>query len=366
MINIGRGSIINCDKLERIEDSVEVAPRDHLKHGDLLLNTRNSLDLVGKVALWRSETQGAAFNNNLMRIEFKPSAGLLNEYANLWFNSYDGIRQLRRIAIGTTSVAAIYWRDLASLMICIPPQHEQRKIADILTTWDEALTQLDALIEAQERRKKALMQQLLRGRRRLMGFSKPWMKAKLGTLFKERIEQGRGDLPLLSITADRGIVPREDVAKRDSSSEDKSKYLRIVPGDIGYNTMRMWQGVSALSALEGIVSPAYTICKPTDQIDGRFAAHFLKFHHTVHLFHRYSQGLVDDTLNLKFPSFAVIEVSIPRDLEEQRQIATILDTADQQLTLLRTQSTALDQQKRGLMQRLLTGKLRVKTHQQTS
>lgn len=249
---------------------------------------------------------------------------------------------------------------IESFEFALPPLPEQRKIADILTTWDEALTQLDALIEAQERRKKALMQQLLTGRRRLRGLTKPWISAKLGTLFKERVEQGRIELPLLSITADRGIVPREDVAKRDSSSEDKSKYLRIVPGDVGYNTMRMWQGVSALSSLEGIVSPAYTICTPTERIDGRFAAHFFKLRHTVHLFHRYSQGLVDDTLNLKFPNFAVIEVTVPSDLEEQRQIAAALDTADRQLTLLRTQRTALDQQKRGLMQRLLTGKLRVK------
>lgn len=243
--------------------------------------------------------------------------------------------------------------------ILLPSLSEQRKIADVLTTWDEALEKLEALIAAQERRKKALMQQLLTGRRRLKGFAKPWKTAKLGTLFNERVEQNQTQLPLLSITADRGIVPREDVAKRDSSSDDKSKYLRIAPGDIGYNTMRMWQGVSALSALEGIVSPAYTICTPTEKIDGRFAAHFFKYRHTVHLFHRYSQGLVDDTLNLKFPSFAVIEVTIPSDAEEQRQIAAILNTADQQLTLLRNQRAALDQQKRGLMQRLLTGKIRV-------
>lgn len=249
---------------------------------------------------------------------------------------------------------------LEQLPIALPPLPEQQKIADILGTWDEALEKLDALIEAQERRKQALMQQLLTGRRRLKGFSKPWLIAKLGTLFKERVEQGRSDLPLLSITADRGIVRREDIAKRDSSSEDKSKYLRIAPGDIGYNTMRMWQGVSALSAFEGIVSPAYTICRPTERIDGRFASHFFKLRHTVHLFHRYSQGLVDDTLNLKFPSFAVIEVTIPTDLDEQRQIAALLDTADQQLTLLREQRTAFDQQKRGLMQRLLTGKIRIK------
>jgi type I restriction enzyme S subunit len=69
--------------------------------------------------------------------------------------------------------------------------------------------------------------------------------------------------------------------------------------------------------------------------------------------------LVDDTLNLKFPNFAVIEVTIPSDIEEQRKIAAILDTSDQELTILRTQRKALNQQKRGLMQRLLTGKIRV-------
>jgi len=276
------------------------------------------------------------------------------------FKSHHGLFRFQSFSHGITDDRLrLYFDDFASIPVQSPPLPEQRKIADILTTCDEALEKLDAFIVAQERRKKALMQQLLTGRRRLKGFSEPWTTAKLGTVFKERVEQNQTGLPLLSITADRGIVPREDVAKRDSSSEDKSKYLRIAPGDIGYNTMRMWQGVSALSTLEGIVSPAYTICTPTSRIDGRFVAHFFKCQHTVHLFHRYSQGLVDDTLNLKFPSFSAIEVTIPSDLEEQRQIAAILDTADQQLTLLRSQRNALDQQKRGLMQRLLTGKIRV-------
>jgi type I restriction enzyme S subunit len=249
---------------------------------------------------------------------------------------------------------------IGSVPVMLPPLPEQQKIAEILGKWDEALEKLNALISAKERRKKALMQQLLTGKKRVKGCSEPWVNCKLGQLFNDRVEQGRCDLPLLSITANRGVVPRGDLAKRDTSSEDKSKYLRIVPGDIGYNTMRMWQGVSALSSMEGIVSPAYTVCTPTELIDGRFAAHFLKLPHTIHLLHRYSQGLVDDTLNLKFPSFAVIEVTIPSDLKEQRVITEILDCCDEELRLLRTERDGLDQQKRGLMQRLLTGKVRVK------
>jgi type I restriction enzyme S subunit len=240
-----------------------------------------------------------------------------------------------------------------------PPLPEQRKIADILGAWDEALEKLDALIAAKDRRKKAVMQQLLTGKRRLPRHRKPWNRSKLGALFTERAEMGRPDLPLLSITADRGVIRRDGTGKRDTSSDDKSRYLRIEPGDIGYNTMRMWQGVSALSTMEGIVSPAYTICIPGERIVGRFAAHFFKLPHTISLFHRHSQGLVDDTLNLKFPNFAVIEVLVPSDPAEQTAIANILDAADAELRLLRRQRTAIDQQKRGLMQRLLTGQLRV-------
>ena len=237
---------------------------------------------------------------------------------------------IRRLA-GTQAVPIISKGEFEDFPATLPPLPEQQKIADILGTWDEALEKLDALIAAKARRKQALMQQLLTGHRRLPGFSKPWVKSKLGELFLNRTENNRLDLPLLSITADQGVVSRDSLTKRDTSSEDKSKYLRIAPGDIGYNTMRMWQGVSALSSLEGIVSPAYTILTPTDRIDGKFAAHFFKLPHTISFFHRYSQGLVDDTLNLKFPAFAVIEVTVPTDVSEQRAIAAVLDTADAEL-----------------------------------
>lgn len=359
MSNIRDGKVI-VEGADRLKVDEKTLDEYALKDGDLVFNRTNSLDLVGKTGVFRGDEK-VVFASYLVRFQLHDNKAD-SRFIAAWFASAGAAHRLRCLATPGVSQSNINPTTLRlSMHVPCPPLPEQRKIADILTTWDEALEKLDALIEAQERHKQALMQQLLTGRRRLKGFSKPWLTAKLGTLFKERVEQGRSDLPLLSITADRGIVRREDIAKRDSSSEDKSRYLRIAPGDIGYNTMRMWQGVSALSAFEGIVSPAYTICRPTERIDGRFASHFFKLRHTVHLFHRYSQGLVDDTLNLKFPSFAVIEVTIPTDLDEQRQIAALLDTADQQLTLLRKQRTSLDQQKRGLMQKLLTGKIRVKT-----
>jgi type I restriction enzyme S subunit len=150
-----------------------------------------------------------------------------------------------------------------------------------------------------------------------------WECVTLGSIFAERIETGFTDLPLLAVTGERGIVLRDSLERRDSSSEDKSAYLRVCPGDIAYNTMRMWQGVSGLSPYEGIVSPAYTVCRPLKGLVPAFAPYLLKHPANIRLFHRHSQGLVDDTLNLKFPHFARLHVALPTESEQSR-IAEIL------------------------------------------
>jgi len=242
----------------------------------------------------------------------------------------------------------------------LPPLPEQQKIAQILSTWDKAIEKLEALIAAKQKRKKALMQQLLTGKKRFAGFDREWKDFHLSELFKDRKETGYVDLNLLSITREKGVISRDEVERKDTSNDNKSKYLRICPGDIGYNTMRMWQGVSSLSALEGIVSPAYTICVPKNNIDGKFAAYLFKTTPIVHLFQRYSQGLTSDTWNLKFHHFGEIKVSIPVDIKEQQKIASVLSAADTEIETHQNQLSALKQQKKGLMQQLLTGKKRVK------
>lgn len=179
-----------------------------------------------------------------------------------------------------------------------------------------------------------------------------WKLTKLGTVLKERREQGRLDLPLLSITAGQGIVHRDTLEKRDTSNSDKSKYLRIAAGDIGYNTMRMWQGVSAISRFEGIVSPAYTICVPTEDIFIQYMKHLFKYPVMINVFARYSQGMVDDTLSLKYDTFAKIEVPLP-NLETQQRIANILDAADEAVQASAELVAQLETFKRGTMQELL-------------
>lgn len=248
---------------------------------------------------------------------------------------------------------------LRPLAVMVPPFSEQQLIGKIFTYWDHSIDLTERLIVAKQERRKWLMQQLLTVKKRLPGFDKAWQTVHLGDVFANRVETNRTDLPLVAITGSGGVVSRDELNRRDTSSEDKSKYLRICPGDIGYNTMRMWQGVCGFSQLEGIVSPAYTIVTPKSSVDGEFMALLFKSLPIIHLFHRHSQGLVDDTLNLKWNHFSEIKVTVP-DKAEQQAIAAVFRTADRELDLLRSQLSALQKQKKGLMQQLLTGKVRVK------
>ncbi|MCE5322424.1 restriction endonuclease subunit S [bacterium] len=242
----------------------------------------------------------------------------------------------------------------------LPPVKEQHIISKILSAAELSIDQITRLIEAKNILKKGLMQQLLTGKKRFREFDgQDWTEYKLGKIFKERVEIGREDLPLLSVTADNGVVDRDDLIKRDTSSSDKSKYKRVAPGDIAYNTMRMWQGRSALSDKDGIVSPAYTVCVPQEEVDGQFAEHLFRIPEIIYKFRRYSQGLVDDTLNLKYPAFAEIKLAFPCK-QEQCRIANVLNSISKEINLLERQQEALKQQKKGLMQKLLTGQVRVK------
>ena len=178
-----------------------------------------------------------------------------------------------------------------------------------------------------------------------------WEEKSLGELFSERQESGLSGLPLLSLMDKEGVVPQVESNRKNNSSNDKSKYLRIVPGDIVYNTMRMWEGRSALAGLEGLVSPAYTVCEPEPGVNSLFFSYYFKLPSLIEQFRRYSQGLVKDTLNLKYPAFASISTSVP-SLPEQQRIASCLSSLDELITAQARKVDALKTYKKGLMQQL--------------
>ncbi len=289
----------------------------------------------------------------------RPDPGkVVPEYLAQLTNSEQGRRQ---VFSGQSGLAQKHLNvsSYSKMTFALPPVQEQRRIVEILSTWDQAIATTERLLGNCEEQKLGLMQGLLTGKLRLNGYGEGWKEHLLGKLFTERVESNRDDLPLLSITREQGVILRDDVGRKDTSNEDKSKYLRICPGDIGYNTMRMWQGVSALSQYEGIVSPAYTVITPGALIDGRFASYLFKLQAVVFLFYRHSQGLVSDTWNLKFSHFSKIKIKIP-SIQEQRSIAEVLEKADQKIEVIQRQLSALSEEKAALMSQLLTGKRRVK------
>lgn len=261
-----------------------------------------------------------------------------------------------------TGMPKINQDDLNTICLVFPDNlEEQQKISAILTTQDKVIELKEKRLAEKQRQKKYFMQQLLTSKRRLLGFSGEWKTERLGKLFHERKETNCEGLEMLAITGTQGIIPRKELDLKDNSSNDKSKYLRVCVGDIGYNTMRMWQGVSAYSNYDGIVSPAYTILKPNPSINAKYFAYLFKMPEIIFLFYRFSQGLVDDTRSLKYENFKKIKVFYPPDIKEQTAIVEVLSTADREIDLLRQNIEQEKQKKKALMQLLLTGIVRVKT-----
>ena len=266
-------------------------------------------------------------------------------------NMYDDLRNIT----GDGSRTGLNLNILRKLKIILPPLKEQEKIAEILSAWDDGIETLEKLIERKEILKKSLSQKYFQRKNSIFQL-KPH---KLGELFKNRKETNCCDLELLSVCEGLGIVPRSQLNAKDNSNENKSKYLKVCIGDLAYNTMRMWQGRCGVSSYEGIVSPAYTVCIPKNNIDVDYMYYLFKTPHMIHDFWRYSQGIVDDTLNLKFNNFEVIKIWIP-DKETQTKIAKLLKSYDKEIQLLNSKLEKLKEQKKGLMQKLLTGQIRVK------
>ena len=180
--------------------------------------------------------------------------------------------------------------------------------------------------------------------------------ARIGELYSERSQRCTTPMELLSVTISEGVVPRADIEGKDNSSEDKSNYKVVHVGDMVYNTMRMWQGASGLSAYNGIVSPAYTILKDAAKFDHEFMASLFKTEWLINEFRKNSQGLTSDTWNLKYPQIAAIKVRLP-SVQEQHHIATFLSLIDSRITAQRKIVEHLKKHKRGLVQDLFTSEL---------
>ncbi|MBY0588714.1 restriction endonuclease subunit S [bacterium] len=216
----------------------------------------------------------------------------------------------------------------AETRLVIPSKVVQRRIASTLDSIDDVISAISSIIEQLRRVRKSLLADLLN--RGLPGRPKTkFHTVRMSEIFADRKEPGLPGLPLVSVTMNDGLVRRDSVDRRVESALTAERHLLARKGDVAYNTMRMWQGVSGIAVEDCLVSPAYVVCRPLDGIVPEYAAYLLKHPSVIRKLHQRSQGVADDRLRLYFEHFAPIKVAIP-PVDVQRRIAACLAQIDEE------------------------------------
>ncbi len=238
---------------------------------------------------------------------------------------------------------------------------EQKKIAEIFGTWDRAIEELTDLIAEKKELKRGLMQRLLTGIQRLPGFTKPWKKIKLSDVLEECTETTTINNQYDILTSSRrGIFKQEDYFDKQVASQDNIGYKIIHNGDFTYRAMTDDDKFcfNQLTDLEiGIVSPAYAVFQ-TKKIPGNILKFILNSGRFGYELLKEAQG--GTRKSLKYNSLIKLQIYVPDDEKEMDKLSDCLFVADSEIDLLNQQLNVLREQKRGLMQKLLTGEIRVK------
>ncbi|EPQ7201519.1 restriction endonuclease subunit S [Providencia stuartii] len=270
---------------------------------------------------------------------------------------------VKSFASGSTT-KTITKDDVKKLKILLPPLAEQEKIAEILSTWDKAIATTEKLIDASQQQKKALMQQLLTGKKRLLDdsgkpFEGEWEWLKASELFKTVSKKNNSDSEeLLSVTQDQGVLPRKILERRVVMPDGSTKgYKLVVPGNF-IISLRSFQGGLEYSRYRGLVSPAYTVLEPVKPINNEFYKQYYKSYNFIgHL--AVAVIGIRDGKQISYSDFSFLKLPYPK-VKEQQKIAAVLTNADKEIELLQAKLAHLKDEKKALMQQLLTGKRRVK------
>jgi type I restriction enzyme S subunit len=342
MGNLGRGRI-DLGKVDYVHPSTRPSIRDRLEAGDVLFNTRNTLDLVGKVALWRGELPEAYFNSNIMRMSFDPTRVGSNAFMNYILNTSRSVSALRAIATGTTSVAAIYSRDFTNVFLPLPcSKTEQRAIAEALTDADALIDSLEQLLTKKRQIKQGAMQELLTGKRRLPGFARKWKDSPLGEL--------------LSI--------RHGKSQKDVECEGGRYPILATGGQIGWADAFLYDQPTVLIGRKGTIDQPRFMDTPFWSVDTLYYSEVKEPHSAKFLYYRFC--LIDwmrhnEASGVPSLSGKVIEsivISHPEE-DEQEAIARVLTDMDTEITALESRLTKARALKQAMAQTLLTGRIRL-------
>jgi len=229
------------------------------KKGDVIFGRRRAYQRKLAVA----EFDGIC-SAHAMVVRAKPKM-ILPEFLPFFLQSDMFMERAIEISVGSLS-PTINWKTLRVQEFPLPPLDEQNRIAEILwsiskekesknTVFDSISTLLSLKVSE--------IGKYLNPKNQTYS----WEEIKLGRIFRHKKDKGYSDLPTLSVTINGNIVPRDSLKRNVEDKTGPEKCFRVDPGDIAYNTMRMWQGACALASGSGIISPAYTVisCKSKDQ-----------------------------------------------------------------------------------------------------
>ncbi|MCK4257850.1 MAG: restriction endonuclease subunit S [Halanaerobiales bacterium] len=268
--------------------------------------------------------------------------------------------------------------------------NEIYEIGNILSTWASAIELKEKLIEQKKEQKKGLLQNLLTGKIRTPKFEKGnskqvkerlklikngivpkgYRKTKVGIIPKKWEEKKsknifenycykkhNGELEVLSVTQDRGVIPRRELdIDIKYNTNNLKNYKKVEKGNF-IISLRSFEGGIEYSNCSGLVSPAYTVLRKKTDISEDFYKYLFKQQNFINRLNSLIYGIRDGK-QIGYKDFKELNLQYPC-LEEQKAIGKILLSQDEELCLLEQELTTLKQQKKGLMQLLLTGKVRV-------
>ncbi|MEH6659835.1 restriction endonuclease subunit S [Leeuwenhoekiella marinoflava] len=341
-------------------DFSQVMSRGEVKIGDVLITTEAPLGNLAQI-----DKNGIALAQRV--IKYRGAENIINnEYLKYFMLSYAFQKELILESTGST-VKGIKGSRLHKLPINFPELKEQKAIANCLSTWDEALVKLDHLIAAKQQLKKALMQQLFSGKKRLPGFKGKWEEFQFSDITKRvKRKNTEANNTVVTISAQRGFVLQEDFFNKRVASDTLLNYTLVHRGEFCYNkSYSNGYPMGAFKRLDdfdkAVVTTLYICFSLKKNVDSDFMIQYFEAGKMIPGLMRIAQegGRAHGLLNISLPDFFSLPVRLP-SLEEQTVIAQVLNTADNEIKLLTTQRKQLQAQKKGLMQQLLTGKKRLK------
>ena len=272
------------------------------------------------------------------------------------------VDQWKRLAASSRKDPNITRQDVLDYEVVLPPIAQQEKIIVAATTWDEAISLQTRQLQQLRRRKYGIAQKLLLGKKRLIEFQRrEWDMQPIGNVAQQVSQRNAGgtSLTVLSCTKYDGLVDSLTYFGRKIYSDDLSSYKVVPRNTFAYATNHIEEGSIGYQSTydKALISPMYTVFR-TDakRIDDAFLYHLLKSDTYVEIYRRNMSGSIDRRGGLRWADFS--QITIPAiELDEQRAIAEVLTIAADEIRLNERKLEALREQKRGLLQQLLTGEI---------